>query len=56
MISLLFNEYMTVAVRADSPIKTGAGTGAELQALAERVTALEALVEELQQRLQAAGV
>ncbi len=24
MISLLFNEYMTVAVRADSPIKTGA--------------------------------
>ena len=37
------------------PTKAGTGTGAELQALAERVTALEALVEELQQRLQAAG-
>ncbi|MCX7252194.1 MAG: YceH family protein [Burkholderiales bacterium] len=43
------------AAASAAPIKTGAGTGAELQALAERVTALEALVEELQQRLQAAG-
>ena len=43
------------AVASASPIKTGAGTGAELQALAERVTALEALVAELQQRLEAAG-
>lgn len=47
---------LQVAVASAAPIKTGAGTGAELQALAERVTALEALVEELQQRLQAAGV
>ena len=46
---------LQAAVASASPIKTGAGTGAELQALAERVTALEALVEELQQRLQAAG-
>ena len=37
------------------PTKAGAGTGAELQALAERVTALEVLVAELQQRLEAAG-
>ena len=43
------------AVASASPIKTGASTGAELQALAERVTALEALVAELQQRLEAAG-
>lgn len=43
------------AVASASPIKTGAGTGAELQALAERVSALEALVAELQQRLEAAG-
>lgn len=43
------------AVASASLIKTNPGTGAELQALAERVTALEALVEELQQRLQAAG-
>ena len=43
------------AVASASPIKTGAGTGAELQALAERVAALEALVAELQQRLEAAG-
>ena len=37
------------------PTKAGTGTGAELQALAERVAALEALVAELQQRLEAAG-
>lgn len=43
------------AVASASPIKTSPGTGAELQALAERVTALEALVAELQQRLEAAG-
>lgn len=43
------------AVASASPIKTGAGTSGELQALAERVTALEALVAELQQRLEAAG-
>lgn len=43
------------AVASASLIKTSPGTGAELQALAERVTALEALVAELQQRLEAAG-
>ena len=31
MISLLFNEYMTVAVRADSPIKTGADLAERLK-------------------------
>jgi uncharacterized protein YceH (UPF0502 family) len=43
------------AVASAAPMKTGAGTGAELQALAERVTALEALVADLRQRLEAAG-
>jgi len=43
------------AVASASLIKTSPGTSAELQALAERVTALEALVAELQQRLEAAG-
>jgi uncharacterized protein YceH (UPF0502 family) len=46
---------LQVATASAAPTKASASTGAELQALAERVTALEALVEELQQRLQAAG-
>ncbi len=44
---------------AAAPVGTAAPAGsqgsAELQALAERVSALEALVQELQQRLEAAG-
>ena len=46
---------LQVATASAAPTKASASTGAELQALAERVTALEALVAELQQRLEAAG-
>lgn len=46
---------LQVATASAAPTKASASTGAELQALAERVSALEALVAELQQRLEAAG-
>lgn len=40
---------------AGAAVPTGNSANAQLQALAERVAALEALVEELRQRLEAAG-
>ena len=46
---------LQVAAASAAPTKASASTGTELQALAERVTALEVLVAELQQRLEAAG-
>lgn len=43
------------AFASAAPSQAGGSSSSELQALAERVTALEALVEELRQRLEAAG-
>ncbi len=43
------------ASTAGATVPTGTSANAQLQALAERVAALEALVEELRQRLEAAG-
>lgn len=46
---------LQTASAAGASVPAGSKASAELQALAERVTALEALVGELQQRLEAAG-
>jgi uncharacterized protein len=43
------------AASSAAPSQTGGSANAELQALADRVATLEALVEELRQRLEAAG-
>ncbi|WP_333708922.1 YceH family protein [Malikia spinosa] len=48
-------DLQAAAASAGASAPTGKHASAELQALAERVTALEALVAELQQRLEAAG-
>ena len=48
-------DAQAAAASAGASVPAGSKASAELQALAERVTALEALVEELQQRLEAAG-
>ena len=46
---------LQTASAAAAPVSAGSRASGELQALAERVTALEALVGKLQQRLEAAG-
>ena len=48
-------ERQATVASTGAPAPAGGQASAELQALAERVTALEALVAELQQRLEAAG-